>query len=337
MPRPKRQQIKWPVVGHDKIIRYLTESINEHKYASAYLFFGQNKLGKLVIAKFFVKSLLCTGVDGRPCNQCENCVKFEHETHPDVTIIKKRIDQKNIGIEEIRDNVIHRHFMSSVLSPYKVTIIDNADLLSREASNCLLKTLEEPITRSIIILIAEKKDGLPQTIISRCQRIEFFPVSIDLVNAYLLKKHPEYERNKLKSIAKMSLGRIGLAEEYLKDNKIFEKSDEEHKLFINLLSAGINARFKYVDKILSGRKFVESSDKLMQTIDNWMITLRDLLLYKFDLSAYQVHESHQFQLPKENLSAERLIKLINNLFTIKKQLAFNINPKLALENFLLNL
>ena len=137
------------IIGNDKIKNELTNLVKQNKYSHSYIFHGTEGIGKKLIAKEFAKMILCLGEE-KYCNTCKSCLEFLSNNNPDFYEIIP--DGNNIKIEQIRE-MQKKVVEQPIISKNKVYIIDNADLMTREAQNCLLKTLEEPPEFVTIILI----------------------------------------------------------------------------------------------------------------------------------------------------------------------------------------
>lgn len=162
------------IKGQDSATEFLKRSAEGGRTAHAYLFIGPSGTGRKAAAVNFAKMVNCLAVSGAgPCGECVSCRKIDSSNHPDVVIIAAAKDRSSIGIDDIR------YVIKSIgLKPYeakrKIYIIDGAGNLTREAQNAFLKTLEEPVSDSIIIFIVEDKSDLVPTIESRCQAVRFF-------------------------------------------------------------------------------------------------------------------------------------------------------------------
>src|SRR4030042_3169271 len=156
------------LIGHQKQWQYLKKLAESDKLAHAYLFCGQEKLGKKTIAVEFVKWLFKDDVIKRQ--------------HPDFIFIEPV--KKEIQISQIRE-CIWRLSLKPSVAPFKIAIIDEAHCLNQEAQSSLLKTLEEPKGQTILFLITEYPEGLFSTIVSRCQTLKFYPVKKEEIENYL--------------------------------------------------------------------------------------------------------------------------------------------------------
>ena len=138
------------IIGNEKIKEELKRSLEEDKISHSYMFVGIEGIGKQLIAKAFAQMILCTNETEKGCNKCKSCIEFQSQNHPDFLYIEP--DGNSIKIEQIR--YLQRKIQEKpIISNKKVYIINDADKMTQEAQNCLLKTLEEPPEYSIIILI----------------------------------------------------------------------------------------------------------------------------------------------------------------------------------------
>lgn len=226
------------IIGHEKAIEILSGILSRKKIATTYLFCGESGIGKKIAALNFAKALNCLRTDDAvtsrgsdqekgPCDECVSCVKIDGGTHPDFLMIAP--EDRLIRIEEIRmidDALSFRPFEGKK----KVVIVDEADTMNSAAANAFLKTLEEPPPDSIIILVSSKPDRLPDTIRSRCSRINFAPLSYDACRRILDEKIPGESTD---LIARLSMGRPGIA---LKRD-ILEERKWSFDLFESMLKA----------------------------------------------------------------------------------------------------
>lgn len=164
--------------------QHLQQRIHDGRLAHALLFSGPEGIGKNDFARAFAQALLCSSplADGQACQQCNSCRWFSAGAHPDFLHVGVAEDAKSINVEQIRSL---GHFLSlkSQQGRYKVVIISPADLMNVNASNSLLKTLEEPTPDTIIVLVGSRKAAFSATIRSRCQRVDFhFPAQPECIS-----------------------------------------------------------------------------------------------------------------------------------------------------------
>lgn len=207
LARKYRPQTFSEVLSQDFITSTLQNAINLGRVTHAYLFTGPRGVGKTSTARIFAKALNCQNpINAAPCGECENCLEITNGTSLDVIEID---GASNRGVEEIRSLREAVKFVP-VKSKYKVIIVDEVHMLTEQAFNALLKTLEEPPEYVIFIFATTDQHKIPVTILSRCQRYEFKKISYDEMNANLKsilgKENIEYEEDVLNYIIRNSDG-----------------------------------------------------------------------------------------------------------------------------------
>src|SRR5438309_9741817 len=199
------------IIGHERPKRFLRAALRSQRLAHALLFHGEEQIGKLLTARVLAQAVNCeaspTPDPPDACGVCRSCHQIETGAHPDVTMLtatsgKGETDQTR----EIESRFIYR----PLIGPRKIVILDNADLLRREAANALLKTIEEPAPDSLIILVSGRPDSLLATIRSRCQEIRFAPLPLETVKTTLRERRSLSEAD-AQFLAVISGGRLGFA------------------------------------------------------------------------------------------------------------------------------
>lgn len=339
--KEKMANFDWPVIGHEPIIEFLEKSIINKKLSHAYLFIGPEHVGKSLIAENFICSLQCEQLQDKskkiPCGQCSACDQLRKRIHPDVYYINKDEEKKNISIEQIRE-LEHKLSMRSFLTTYKIAIINEADKMTIEAANSLLKTLEEPTPKTIIILIASKINLIPLTIISRCQVLKFNLVSNKKIFDHLMKMGKS--KKEAHDLANLCQGKPGLAVSYTQDSSLLEDYQENINNLLEIIKSSIREKFNIIDKIIPKKTtFSEMNESLISTMEAWSLLYRDLLLIKSQNSSSITNlfiKNKLFNLAKYYKLAQ-LKRLLKNFEEVKKLLSQNINPKILLENLVLNI
>jgi DNA polymerase-3 subunit gamma/tau len=204
--RPKRFE---EVVGQDAIIKTLTNSLDNNRLAHAYLFSGLRGSGKTSTARIFAKALQCNrGPTSNPCEKCENCIMANENRHIDIIEMDAASNRK---IEDIRELIEHTKYKPTY-GKYKIFIIDEVHMLTNEAFNALLKTLEEPPEYVKFIMATTDPLKLPATILSRVQHFRFNKINEKIIENYLIKiltiENVEFENEALRLLIKSAKGSI---------------------------------------------------------------------------------------------------------------------------------
>lgn len=198
------------ITGHSEQIKLIGNSLRSNRTANAYLFLGQEGIGKKLLAHSFAGALFCSSEESRPCGSCPGCKKMRSDSHLDFYFIGLLEKRKNIVIDQIRE-LRDALTLKSFEGGWKAVIIDQAELMNDQAQNCLLKTLEEPSADTVIMLIAGGGGGrLLPTIISRCQILRMSPLANEDLEKLLVDKM-EISEEEAPILARLADGSVGKA------------------------------------------------------------------------------------------------------------------------------
>ena len=231
------------IIGNENVKNNLEITCKNNKIAHSYIFLGIEGIGKKIIAKEFARKILCLN-EKKGCNTCKSCIEFEGENHPDFKIISP--DGKNIKIDQIREFQA-KVYEKPVISSKKVYIINNADLMTKEAQNCLLKTLEEPPSYVVIILIVSNENKLLNTIKSRCIKITFSSLKNEELKKFLKDENID---NKIIKRANGSIKRLM----HIKENE--ETYFELEKIFSNISKKTLIDTFKGTELFSKNKEII---------------------------------------------------------------------------------
>jgi DNA polymerase-3 subunit delta' len=207
------------IEGHDDVVEQFRRALRRGRLASSFLFAGPAGIGKRTFALKLAQAMLCQtrpeeSLD--PCQSCPSCTQAAAGTHPDLDVIAKPDDKSSIPLELLigdlehrrREGLCHRIALKPYLGGRKIALIDDADYLNAEAANALLKTLEEPPPRSLLILIGTTPAKQLPTIRSRCQLIRFRPLPVDVVGTLLVSKGLVGDPAEARRLAQYSEGSV---------------------------------------------------------------------------------------------------------------------------------
>ncbi len=335
----------WQIVGHQNVTDFLELSIKNDKLSHAYLFYGPKQLGKQTLVKKFVQNLMCYMQDGSkqelganiqvPCDKCIHCKQIDKNIHSDITELKKEKDKKNITVEQIRE-LEEKLSVHSFFKSYKIAIIQNAEDLNLASANALLKTLEEPTKRTIIILTANKLKSIPKTILSRVQKIKFLSVSQKDIYNYLINQNVDHLQ--AINLSSISNGRPGRAISFLHNPEIWQAYSSQLNVFLSLAQSNRVSKMKFAEKFLSSKdSLINKINILTPVLNLWQLILRDLMLSKLQQNDKIINtiEKNKISLLAQKFSLLKLVDLQKNIEQTKKLLNLNVNPRLVLENLLL--
>ncbi|MCX6740837.1 MAG: DNA polymerase III subunit [Candidatus Parcubacteria bacterium] len=308
------------IIGHQKNLKFLDFIVEHNKTSQAYLFFGPRSIGKELVAVDFAMKILTRGCD--PAAKAKIEQQVERRIYPDLCWLERPEDKKNILIEQIRE--IHSFLnLKSFANSYKIVIINNAEELSKAASNSLLKFLEEAPAKIIIILIAHNLKKILPTILSRCQLFKFNPVPLKEIKEFLVK-NLQLKELEAQNLAQLSFGRPGMAMNLLKSKELRVNYNEEVKTFLQLIDQPLAARLDFVGSLTAPPFF------------SWEVVLRDILLSKNNLSVINSALEARIKKVRDQWSEEKLLRVIKAISRAKNLLKHNINKKLILENLFIS-
>jgi len=324
----KQWQLDWPLIGQDRVISFLEKSILADKIAQTYIFSGPRNLGKSSLALAFARNLW-----KRSLPDSKQSLDIS-SLNSDLYVLEKQPDKKYISVEQARE-FSGRLSMSSFFNSYKIGIIKDAHLMTKEAQNSLLKTLEEPRDKVLIILLSEEPNSLLSTIRSRSQLIYFYPVSSEAVYDYLLSSL-EIKRSVAKEITAASGGRPLQALQWAENPLLYKTITEKNQLAFSFIAADLPERLEII-RITFGEK--PELNLVLDWLAEWETIWRDALLLSYnqnDKLRYPalIDNWQNFWLKRQSSNPE--IEILKALDLIKKSRAY-ARGSVSLKNILENL
>lgn len=291
------------IIGNNKIKSDLIKSFNTNSVAHSYIFSGQYGIGKKQIATEFAKMILCLNKDKAPCNECKSCLELENDNNPDFNVIKP--DGK-IKIDQIRQ-MLEKVYEKPIISDKKVYIIDDAETMTVEAQNCLLKTLEEPPEYIVIILITSNESNLINTIKSRCLKLTFNPLNKDELRK-CLESNLDFQ-NISETMLENFEGSVGKA------LKVKDKQELYSNIETTLSNLNCNSVIELVNNATEIYKGKENINEILEYFNIYFLK----------------------KAKEEYNKASKYVKAIEIIEDTKKRLAYNSNYDMTIDNLLINI
>ncbi len=283
------------IIGQDRTIKILENTIQSQKIANAYIFVGENSSGRKKTALEFAKTLNCKNLaDFTSCETCQNCKKINNRTHPEIKIWNE--ENKNISIDDIKEIQKELQYKKTE-AIFRFVIIDNAEKMSREAANSFLKTLEEPPLFTVIILIVKNLSNLLKTIVSRCQIVKLKDLTQD-EKVQVLSKNLNQDAKAIENALLISGNNLEEAKNLLSG----EKNDETSQKFLEIYES------------LNQKNFSSQMQK------NWENLAKDKEIFENFLS-FIINKNANFSSKKNAKNLELFLKA-------KHFFDRNVSPKL---------
>jgi DNA polymerase-3 subunit delta' len=328
------------ILGQEQPKKILKNALQNNSVAHAYLFHGQESIGKKHTAIEMAKALNCTEpLQSEACGECLSCRKIENRTHPDfffIEPVKTTATSREaiIKIEPIRE-LQRKLAFHPYEGKFKVAVINDADLMNPQATNSFLKTLEEPPSATILILVSSHPFKLLPTVMSRCQAIQFHPLSIENIKKILKDVMTDEEKVEDSELAFRILRSRGSVKKAMTED--MQDIANIRQEMVNLLET---ISFDRMDIVFSHAKsWARQSDQWEIIFNELMELVRDLAFFRSGCS-----ESEIFNRDIANrlipLASQRSLKswleIFNTIHTTKLALSGNANAQLFFENMLID-
>mgnify|MGYP006287638831 CR=1 FL=1 len=320
------------IVGHEEIIKSIKDIIIKNKEGHAYVFSGPSGIGKKTIAKVFSKALLCTNkTKGNPCGSCVSCKSFESYSNPDFFIADTSLS--SIGVDVIRD-ILKSTKVKPYYSEKKVYLIPNADKMTVQAQNCILKTLEDPPGHTVIILTAINYEYFLETIKSRIVRYNMKANTQSEVYQYIETFTKEHDSSNMGSIASFAEGSIGKALDLINSKDFVSIRDKTINILLEINRGDFETAMKYSD-------FFEKNKQIIDVILEIMLLFyRDVLVVKNNADKSALINKDKTDIvfgSASDFSIKKLLKNIECIYRVMYRLKRNVNYNMVTNNMLMEI
>lgn len=333
------------IVGHENIIQQLQQAIEMDKVNHAYILSGMDGAGKMMVAQAFAEALLCEKQGAVGCGVCHTCKQTATRNNPDLKFVTHE-KPNSIGVDDIREQLVEDIQIKPYNGYHKVYILDEAEKMTPQAQNAILKTIEEPPSYGVILLLTNNIEAMLPTIRSRCIHYELRALQENVITEYLIakKRVPDYEARVCASFSQGSMGKAIL----LAESEAFsEMKDGALSLVRNIYHYDVADLIDQVKKLSIYKKDKSETKKddqekmgISEFLDILGVWYRDALLFKVTNDANRVIFTDEINLIRkqgERSSYEGLENILNALETAKVRLKANVNFDLTMELLLLNM
>ncbi len=325
--------MNWEMIGHEWAVAVLQKHAASGNQRHAYLFTGPRGVGRRTLALRFAQALNCPEPrgPGEPCRTCRTCTQIEKMHHPDLAVVQAEEEGSTLKVDQVRE--LGR---SLALAPYearyRLALLLRFEEAHPSAANALLKTLEEPADRVILLLTAESSEALLPTIVSRCEVLRLRPVPYTSVSTGL-EAHLGIPTEEARQLAQLSGGRPGYALQLHDFPELMQRRKQWLADHLQLLNESRVQRFAYAEKL--------SKDKsaLLNALQIWLSLWRDVLLKAGGASTPPINadQLEAIDLLAKQFGLETAHQVVSALQRTRELLDQNVNARLATEVLMLDL
>ena len=326
----------WRIAGHEEAVTFLEKSIEKDMLSHAYLLIGPSQVGKMTLAMNLACAVNCLeSRSSSPCGECTQCYRIFAGQHPDIQIIKTEAGSRTINLEQVRD-IQHSAMFKPYEGKYRVFIFEEASSLNDEASNNILKLLEEPPESVLFILLTSQWQSILPTISSRCHWIRLNTLATGTITEEIQRVF-DIPSEEAEGMARLSNGRIGWALNASGDPKIMKDYIASLDRMSSILNDNLEDKFAYAEEMAA--LYLKDRNKAFEQLNTAVSWWRDLMVLKngdrefvSNMSALESLDYHATW-----VSSSQMVESINNILETIDYMEANVNPRLALECLMLSL
>jgi len=328
----------WDMIGHEWAVDLLREHVRRKQVRHAYLFTGSDGLGKRTLAVRFAQVLCCSQppAPGERCGTCRSCRLIAQGEYPDLHLVEAETTGGQLKVEQVRD--LSRQLS---LAPYegrmRVALLLRFHEANDSAANALLKTLEEPSPQVVLILTARSQQALLPTIVSRCEVIPLRQVRQEQVEHALQERGAAPEQAEL--IASLADGRPGWAISHVEDRAMLEHRSQLLDEMMELIAESRAGRFAYIESMLHKKDTEAQRQAALQALEQWSALWRDAMLRSQGADQVRlrnIDRTADVETLVGAIDAAALAAVVQNAEQARAAIERNVNVRLALENWLLD-
>ena len=320
------------ILGHEMIKEHFQKAIEAQKVSHAYILSGEAGMGRKSLANAFALTLLCEKGKSQPCMECHACKQVLSGNHPDLVYVHHE-KPASIGVDDIREQINDTILVRPYSSYYKIYIVDEAEKMTVQAQNALLKTIEEPPSYAVILLLTTNPDAFLPTILSRCVQLKLKPLKDVVVKEYLIQSLG-VEESQAEIYAAFARGNLGKAIHLAESEDFKRMYDEILHMLKHLKEADISELLDYIHKLR------EENLDIYSCLDFMQMWYRDVLMYKTTKDINLLIFKDEFSTIKSMSTVsgyEGLERILEAIDKARIRLDANVNTELVMELMLLTM
>lgn len=313
------------ILGHDTIKQHFQKAIELHKVSHAYILAGEAGMGRKSLAHAFALTLLCEKGGSQPCMDCHACKQVLSGNHPDLIHVTHE-KPASIGVDDIREQIHDTIMIRPYSSYYKIYIVDEAEKMTIQAQNALLKTIEEPPSYAVIILLTTNGDLFLPTILSRCVQLKLKPLQDSVISEYLVEALGVSE-SEARLYAAFARGNLGKAIKLC-------GSEEFKDMYKRLLAMLRNIRNMDISDLLDFIKKLKEEIDIYECLDFMQVWYRDALMFKVTNDANLLIFKEEYSTISEmsrQIGYDGFENILQAIEKARIRLEANVNMELAME------
>lgn len=320
------------IIGHEKIKEHFQKAIETGKISHAYILAGEAGMGKKMLANAFALSLFCEEKTGQPCMQCHSCKQVLSGNHPDLIYVTHE-KPASIGVDDVRKQINETISIRPYSSEYKVYIVDEAEKMTVQAQNALLKTIEEPPAYAVILLLTTNPFVFLPTILSRCVQLKLKPLPDYVVKQYLME-HCDVSQSQAELYTAFARGNLGKAMK-------LAGSEEFQMVYEDVLRLLRNIRNMDISELLDAiKRLKEENLDVYDCLDFMQMWYRDALMFKVTKDANLLIFKDEYSIMNElsqKIGYDGFENILDAIDKARVRLDANVNMELAMELMLLTM
>lgn len=320
------------IIGNSQLIENLQCSISNNRLSHAYIIDGAYGCGKKLLANTMAKTLLCENSNQNPCCSCKSCITFDSGNNPDIVYVKSS-KSKSIGVDDIRQQIVNIVGIKPYRYDYKIFIVENADTMTVQAQNAILKTIEEPPPYAVFFMISTNFSSFLPTILSRCVLIKLKPIAENEVQNYILNNF-DIDKSIAKVYSVFSQGSIGKAKSIVQSDVFLNTRNRIIQFMVDLKNRDIVEIFEMA------KEFEVYKENIDDILDICILWYRDIIIFKTEKCLQYTVQSDKTELISVQasiLNHESIFEIIEIIENTKYKLRLNANFLLAIEIMLLKI